>query len=98
MNPLPPDVELLRQQVRAERRADIQCHLGIEVDLETAKATLRRHSDWDRFKDQLGPGDKIREFDTVEPCGDSGFVSGERGYAIMRDGIVLSWIVTEIDT
>jgi hypothetical protein len=95
MKQLPPEVDLARQQIREERRADIQRHLGTEVDAETAEARLGRHADWRRFRDELCPGDQIREFDTVEPCGS--FVSGERGYAIIRRGIVVSWIITEID-
>jgi hypothetical protein len=95
MAQLPPDVELARQQIREERRTDIQRHLGLEVDVGTAQSRLGRHADWLKFRDELCPGDKIREFDTVEPCGS--FVSGERGYAIIRQGMVVSWIITEID-
>jgi hypothetical protein len=101
MKQLPPENERARRENREAVRANIQRHLGVEVDLETVDASFTGTewaegcAEWAEIRNQLFPGDLIREFDTVEPCGS--FVSGERGYAIVRDGNVVLWIVTVID-
>ena len=107
------DLTALRSQLNEEQRADIQRHLIAEISFDSISAGsnwIRDQSaypgplkdwqvlvrEWEEFVSAYRGGDKVWTFDTTEGPKDS-FVSGEEGYAVVREGAVVAWFVNAIN-
>jgi hypothetical protein len=82
-------------QVRwAEAEAQVRWPADCEDEPEPPAGVDDLTENWPAFRRAVQPGDEVWWFSTVRCRGVFGF--GKRGFAIVRQGRVLKWYVTEL--
>src|SRR5437762_3770088 len=104
----PPKTRGMSQE---EYRLRVQDHLVTKIDLEAAESQVRwpadledepsppdgwadLSEDWPAFRSAMRAGDELWTYDTVWVNG--GFACGEKGFALLRQGRVFKWYITEV--
>ena len=100
-----------QQQSQEYQRLSVQSHLTKRTSLERIEAESRHLVDasayfgspaewadvareWLEFKLSLTTGDELWEFSTVQAH--LGFCAGEEGFAVVRNGQVVSWMTMAV--